>query len=118
MRDSALFDSGKDVIRADSAKLLMDLADIIVRYEGAIGMIRIEGHTDDIPINNARFESNWDLSVARAVRVLRYLLLHSKIPPEKLAAAGYGEFHPIADNDTPQGRAQNRRVSFLIESLE
>ncbi|HBM74997.1 MAG TPA: flagellar motor protein MotB, partial [Clostridiaceae bacterium] len=77
---------------------------------------RIEGHTDNRPINNEQFDSNWELSTSRAVNVLRRLLDISKIKPDKFSAVGYGEFHPIADNNTASGRAQNRRVDFIIET--
>lgn len=118
MKDSALFDSGKDTIRKDSLKILTDLVDIMQVYNEAIRMIRIEGHTDNVPISNANFKNNWDLSVSRAINVLEYLLTNPIIPPGKLSAAGYGEYHPIDTNDTAEGRARNRRVDFVIMSME
>jgi chemotaxis protein MotB len=76
--------------------------------------VRVEGHTDNMPIHNDEFDSNWELSSARATRIARIILALRAIPPERLSAAGYAEFHPVADNTTPEGRAQNRRVDLII----
>lgn len=76
--------------------------------------VRIEGHSDDIPIKNIRFHSNWELSAARAASVVTYLIDTSRMDPVLLAAAGYGQYHPIAKNDTPEGRALNRRVDIVV----
>ncbi|OYV87673.1 MAG: hypothetical protein B7Z63_01985 [Ignavibacteriae bacterium 37-53-5] len=76
--------------------------------------IRVEGHTDDTPIHNAQFPSNWHLSVARALNVGYYLLQRYPIRPEKVAIVGYGEFHPLVPNDTPVHKAENRRVDIVI----
>ena len=76
--------------------------------------IRIEGHTDSIPIKTSRFPSNWELSTARATSVLRYLLTRFPFNPENLSATGYAEFHPVDSNGTVEGRFQNRRVDFVI----
>lgn len=78
--------------------------------------IRIEGHTDNIPINTPRFPSNWELSTARATTIVRYLLTNFNFEPHRLSATGYAEFYPIASNETPEGRLQNRRVDFVILS--
>jgi chemotaxis protein MotB len=78
--------------------------------------IRIEGHTDNVPINTPKFPSNWELSSSRATNVLRYLLTHFRFQPENLSATGYGEFRPIDSNETREGRYQNRRVDFVILS--
>jgi chemotaxis protein MotB len=75
--------------------------------------IRIEGHTDATPISNARYNSNWELSTSRAANVLQELV-ENGITPERLSASGYGGFQPVADNATPEGRAQNRRVDIVI----
>ena len=115
--DSALFDSGRDQIRYDAIAMLDNLTDMFKTYENVIGMIRIEGHTDNVPISTSKFQSNWDLSVSRAVNVLQYLLRNSKITPNKFSAVGYGEFRPVASNDTEEGKALNRRVDFVIESI-
>jgi chemotaxis protein MotB len=76
--------------------------------------LRIEGHTDNIPIHTARFASNWELSTTRATELIQLLILKYGIPPSHLSAAGYGEFHPVASNDSADGRAQNRRLDVVI----
>jgi chemotaxis protein MotB len=76
--------------------------------------IRVEGHTDDVPIRTSRFTSNWELSTARASAVVEYLVTSSGLAPERLSAAGYGEFHPRVPNDTPENRASNRRIDLVI----
>ena len=76
--------------------------------------IRVEGHTDDVPIRTSRYTSNWELSTARASAVVEYLVRSSGLDPERLSAAGYGEFHPRVPNDTPENRASNRRIDIVI----
>ncbi|MCD6197970.1 MAG: OmpA family protein [Deltaproteobacteria bacterium] len=76
--------------------------------------IRVEGYTDDVPINTPEFPSNWELSTARAVNVLRYFL-KKKISSERLAAIGFSQYHPVESNDTPEGRQKNRRVEICFE---
>ncbi len=76
--------------------------------------LRIEGHTDNIPIHDSEFSSNWELSTARATSIARMLLELKAIPADRLSAAGYAEFHPVASNDTAEGRAQNRRVDLVV----
>jgi chemotaxis protein MotB len=76
--------------------------------------MRIEGHTDNVPIHNAAFASNWELSTARATGIARLFLYLKAVPPERLSAAGYAEFHPAASNDTAEGRAMNRRVDVVV----
>ena len=76
--------------------------------------IRIEGHTDNVPIRTARYSSNWELSTARASAVVAYLVESSGFDPARLSAAGYGEFHPRVANDTPENRARNRRIDIVI----
>jgi len=76
--------------------------------------LRVEGHTDNIPIHTAQFDSNWELSTARATRIARDFLDLKAMPPERISAAGYAEFHPVAPNDTAAGRAENRRVDLVV----
>ena len=76
--------------------------------------MRVEGHTDNIPIHNAEFDSNWELSSARATRIARLLLELHAISPDRLSAAGYAEFHPVVGNDSAEGRAENRRVDLVV----
>src|SRR5262249_10933590 len=73
-----------------------------------------EGHTDNVPIHTAHMVSNWELSTARATELVRLLILRNGFAPDRLSAAGYAQYHPIADNTTAQGRAQNRRVDIVI----
>ena len=76
--------------------------------------MRIEGHTDNVPIHNGQFASNWELSTARASQLLRLFVERYQMNPARLSIAGYAEFHPAAPNDTPDGRARNRRVDIVI----
>src|SRR5579871_58182 len=76
--------------------------------------VRIEGHTDNVPIHTSVMTSNWELSTARSTELVRLLIQRYNFAPDRLSAAGYAEYHPIASNDTPQGRAQNRRVDVVI----
>jgi chemotaxis protein MotB len=106
-----LFDSGKSDLKPRGMTLLDTLTE---RLRTMPNEIRVEGHTDTIPIATSLYPSNWELSSARATTVARYLAEHSDIAPQRLIAAGYGEFHPIAPNDTREGRARNRRVDLVI----
>ena len=78
--------------------------------------IRIEGHTDNVPIHNGRFDSNWELSTARATEITKLFITKYGIAAQRLSASGYGEYYPVASNDTPQGRSANRRVDLVILS--
>ena len=110
LREIGFFDSGSAEIKASSAAAFAQMAEIL-RQSGSD--IRVEGHTDNVPIHNSRFSSNWDLSTARATATVR-LLVRYKVKPERMAVAGYAEFHPIASNDTSEGRANNRRVDIVV----
>jgi len=91
---------------------------LIGRVAATIGplpnLVRVEGHTDDVPIRTARFASNWELSTARASAVVAYLIEHEGIDPTRLSAAGYGEFHPKVANSSPENRARNRRIDLVV----
>lgn len=117
LRDSALFDSAKASIKEDAEEILIDVCNIINEYYEYIKIIRIEGHTDNRPISTAKYASNWELSVARAVEVFHYIVENTELDEAKFFVGGYGEFHPVASNDTEEGRVQNRRVDFVIESI-
>lgn len=107
------FKSGDASIQAEFIPLL----DILGKsLEKIPNHIRVEGHTDNVPINTPRFPSNWELSTTRATTIVRYLLTHYNFEPHRLSATGYAEFYPIATNDTAEGRLQNRRVDFVILS--
>lgn len=111
LSDRALFDVGVADISPQSVPLLKKVGDIIA---GTSFEVRIEGHTDDLPINTAHFPSNWELSTARAVKVLRYFIETAGVSSERLSAVGFSEFHPMVPNDSPEHRAQNRRVEIIF----
>jgi chemotaxis protein MotB len=111
LREMGFFDSGSATIRPGSLDAISRLASVLkLRPE----YLRVEGHTDNIPIHTARFATNWELSTARATELIQLLITKHGIPPSHLSAAGYGEFHPVASNGTPEGRAQNRRLDVII----
>lgn len=112
--DQVLFDPGSATLRDDGRAVLDGLAGALLALPNPIA---IEGHTDDVPISNARFPSNWELSTARATSVLQHLIGAYGFPADRLTAAGYGEQRPIADNAAPSGRDQNRRVDIAVLSL-
>ena len=107
----ALFDFGKANIRKDAIPILNE---VIKALKKVPNQVAVEGHTDNIPIHTKEFPSNWELSVARAARVVRYFIEVGKISPKRLRAAGYGEYRPLYPNDTPEHRALNRRVEIVI----
>lgn len=109
------FDSGDASIRPEVVPLLTVLAQSL---ESLPNQIRIEGHTDSVPIRTPRFPSNWELSTTRATSIVHYFLTHHRFEPGRLSAAGYGEFRPIAKNQTADGRSQNRRVDIVILSTK
>lgn len=115
LMDSVLFDLGKAEIKIEVKPMLDRIAYILSKYNNAIKYVHIEGHTDTVPISTEQFPSNWELSTGRAGSVVRYLIEKSTLGDEKFSSAGYGEFRPIADNATDEGRSLNRRVEFFIE---
>ena len=108
-----LFDSGKAKIRPEAFSLLTKVS-AILKDNMAQFNIGIEGHTDNVPIKQSGYKSNWELSTARALSVLHYLEDDQGIQPERLSAIGYGEYRPLVSNDTKDGRKQNRRVEIVI----
>ncbi len=113
-QDNVIFDSGRSDIKEGALVVLGGISVILLSHQQELDGIRIEGHTDNVPIHNARFPSNWELSTARAVQVLRYFIEEKDLDPRKLSAVGYGEYHPIETNDTVAGKTANRRVDILI----
>jgi chemotaxis protein MotB len=111
LREAGFFDSGSAIPRAETVPALRQIAASLARtpYD-----LRVEGHTDNVPIHTDNFDSNWELSSARATRIARLFLDLRAIPADRLSAAGYAEFHPIASNATPEGRATNRRVDVVV----
>lgn len=111
LREIGFFESGSATMRAGAQKSFARVAAILRAHSCAV---RIEGHTDNVPIHNPKFDSNWELSTARASGLVRALVDDYGISPAMLSAAGYAEFHPASPNDTSQGRALNRRVDLVI----
>lgn len=107
-----LFDSGKADLRKDSLEKLMKVSKVMQNVVPDLN-IGIEGHTDNVPIKHSGWKSNWELSSHRALSVVHYLV-EKGVNPGRLAAIGYGEYHPVASNDTKSGRQQNRRVEIVI----
>ncbi len=114
--DKVLFDSAQADVSPRGEEVLGRLGAILQGIEDR--QIQISGHTDDAPINlpdlKAKFPTNWELSTARAVNVVRYLTEKAQVKPARLVAAGYGPYRPIATNSTPKGRAANRRIEVLL----
>ena len=115
LAESLLFDLGSAELTPQALGFIDKVATILV---AANKLVRVEGHTDNVPIHTAQFRSNWELSTARASSVIRYLIEKFNFSPELLSASGYGEYRPIAPNDTPENRAKNRRVEFVITDKE
>lgn len=113
IRDTVLFNSGSADILPKAKEITAKLADLL---GGLDQNIWISGHTDNVPINTYQYPSNWDLSAARALNVMKIMFEHNpKLKPDKFSAIGYSEYRPLAKNDSEQGRAKNRRVEVLIE---
>jgi chemotaxis protein MotB len=111
LREAGFFASGSATPMPETLGTLRRIAASLARapYD-----LRVEGHTDNIPIHTAEFDSNWELSTARATRIARVLLDLRAMPPERISAAGYAQFHPVASNNSEQGRAENRRVDLVV----
>jgi len=107
------FDSGKDVIREDGKESIRKVAKVLNR-DVPNSNVAIEGHTDNQPIKYSGWKTNWELSSARALAVLHYLIDECKVKPTRLSANGYGEFRLVANNDTKENRQKNRRVEIVI----
>jgi len=110
LSEARVFAPGDATLGAEAQSLIKTIAE---NLQNNNFQVRVEGHTDSTPISNAKYSSNWELSTARAANVLQKLV-EFQIAPERLSAAGYGGFQPLADNSTPEGRAQNRRVDVVI----
>ncbi len=111
LRESTFFAPGAAALQAESLGVMARVAQSLTKIPG---QIRLEGHTDNTPIHTPRFPSNWRLSTARAITVLKFLTDRHNISSERLAVSGYGEYRPVAPNDTPENRAKNRRVAVVI----
>jgi len=111
LADVTTFESGSADIMPSFIPELVVIANILSDVDN---YIRIEGHTDNVPTGNLNYPSNWELSTARATTLVQLFVHNSSIDPGKLSAVGYGEYRPIASNDTVEGRAQNRRVEIIV----
>jgi chemotaxis protein MotB len=111
LREAGFYDSGSAVPHASSMPSLDAIANTLkpTPYD-----LRIEGHTDNVPIHTGQFDSNWELSTARATRLTRLFIEQHGFRPARLSASGYAEFHPVASNDTVEGRSENRRVDIIV----
>ena len=116
--DRVLFDSGEADLKPDGAAVLRKVADLLQQHTNL--QVHVVGHTDNVPIRGgrSRFASNWELSTARATAAVRFLTEKTGVDPRRLGVVGYGEFRPIADNSTAEGRAKNRRIAITILSEE
>ena len=110
--NDVLFDSGKTNVKTDGQGALQNVAQVLSTIKDR--RFLVAGHTDDVPIHTAKFPSNWELSTERAVEVTKFLIANG-MQPQTLAAAGYGEFDPVVANDSPEHRAQNRRIEIVLE---
>jgi len=113
IQDQILFDSGEAELRPGAESLLSKVASLLARLPNKVV---VEGHTDNIPINTVIFPSNWELSVARSVRVVRFLSEQRGLAPRRFTAIGFGEYQPIVSNQTSEGRARNRRVNIVVST--
>lgn len=111
LSSAGFFQSGSALPIASSLPALNKIGQAIatIPYD-----VRIEGHTDDVPIHNAQYADNWELSTARATALTRLLIEEDQIAPDRLAAAGYAQYHPVASNRTAEGRSRNRRVDIIV----
>ncbi|MGA2373423.1 MAG: flagellar motor protein MotB [Candidatus Korobacteraceae bacterium] len=111
LREAGFFDSGSATIKPGAEAAFARVANILREHYCAV---RIEGHTDNVPIHTSQFASNWELSTTRSTSLVKALVEQYGVPAERLSAAGYAEFHPAASNDTAKGRQLNRRVDVVI----
>jgi chemotaxis protein MotB len=109
--DTIFFDSGKAIIKDDHKKQLVEISKVLNKIGN---YIKVEGHTDNVAIKNDLYKSNWELSSVRATNVVEIFINECKISPDRLSAVGYGEYRPIATNNTEEGKAANRRVDIVL----
>lgn len=113
--DQVFFDLGKAVLKPEAIEILSKVAPTLRQLPNPL---RVEGHTDDLPIRTSQFPSNWELSVHRATNVVRYLIEEEGLDPKKLSAAGYSEYRPLVPNDSNVNRGLNRRVDIVIMNID
>jgi chemotaxis protein MotB len=113
--DRVLFDSGEAELKPEGENVLGQVASVLTQHTNR--QVYVIGHTDNVPIRASafnRYSSNWELSTARATSAVRYLVEKAAVDPSRMAAVGYGEYHPVADNSTAEGKAKNRRIAIVI----
>lgn len=113
--DRILFDLGQAELKPEALEILDQLVEVLREVPNPV---RVEGHTDNLPINNERFPSNWELSTARATTVIKQLVEEYGLDPHQFSAAGYGEYRPLVPNDSAENRALNRRVDIVLLRLD
>jgi chemotaxis protein MotB len=109
LHDAGFFSSGSAEVASGSMHILSTIVDSLPNRP-----VRIEGHTDNVPIHNSQYATNWELSTARATAIARFVIGNGHIDPGNISAAGYAEFHPVASNTTDAGRTENRRVDIIL----
>ena len=109
--ENVLFGSGRATVNPQGQEALKQIASVLKEFSER--RFQIEGHTDNVPIKSARYPSNWELSTARALSVV-HLMIQEGVKPQNVSAAGFGEFHPRADNESKEGRALNRRIEIIM----
>jgi chemotaxis protein MotB len=115
LRDPVGFASGSADLREQGKNILSDISDVI--KENPELKVRVEGHTDDVPIHSSRYQSNWELSSARSLSVVQLLSSQTGIQPQNMSAVGYGEFRPIVPNTDPENRSKNRRIQIFVDYI-
>jgi chemotaxis protein MotB len=111
LREVGFFESGSAEMKSASQPAFDRIANLLRQRNCRV---RVEGHTDNLPIHNSQFSSNWELSTSRATEIVRLLIVREGYNPDRLGAAGYAEFHPVASNATAEGRSLNRRVDIVV----
>ncbi len=111
LNNTLLFDEGSAKIKENAQKPINEITKVLTKIDNPV---IIEGHTDSTPIKNVKYQSNWELSTARATNIIDYMVKNRKISPKRLCAVGYGEYMPVADNTTISGRMLNRRVDIIV----
>ena len=115
LKELGFFNSGQAVLLPGAAAKIERIAQVLTQH----GLdLRVEGHSDNQPIHNAQFRSNWELSTARAMAVVQLLVDDAGFDPRKISVAGYGQYRPIADDATPEGRRMNRRVDLVVVAAD
>ncbi len=114
LKEAGVFDSGSATIKPEALPLLAEISKILEPYDNPLNF---EGHTDNIPMRSAFFPTNWELSAGRATGIARHFIEHLGFNPQHIAIAGYGEYQPVASNNTEEGRKQNRRVDIVMRDV-